>query len=324
MKDLLGKLLLQQNINKKNFVAILICLGIALLFWFLVALSNKYSSTINLPVRYEKLPYNKILINELPEEINIKINTYGYNIFLDQIISRLKPLTINVESNLIYFSKGGFIKTDWLVNNILLKLSEDVHVIDIFPDSIYFIFSEKIEKKVPINLDMDISFNSQYDISGMINIEPDSVTISGQKLLLDTIEEWKTQRLLFHDIHGNIKTDVPLLEPIDMYIKVDPNKATLTIPVEVFTQADIDAEVILNNVPDGMNIQIYPKKINIVFQTPLSMYESIKSDMFDVKADFLHIDLENARSVKLTLSKHPLYMKNIKLMPDEVVYIIQN
>ena len=65
--------------NRKVYV-FFICFVIAVMFWFLLALTKDYSSTFEVSVAYENLPPHMLVTNELPKKLSLNVTTSGYRL----------------------------------------------------------------------------------------------------------------------------------------------------------------------------------------------------------------------------------------------------
>jgi hypothetical protein len=67
---------------REDRAILLICIGIALVFWLLVKLSQTYSTVR--PVKFEfQIPENETLSNAPPEDMTVEIEGTGWDLMFD-------------------------------------------------------------------------------------------------------------------------------------------------------------------------------------------------------------------------------------------------
>ena len=81
--------------------------------------------------------------------------------------------------------------------------------------------------------------------------------------------------------------------------------------------------IVQKNVPDEINIVLYPQSVEVIFQVALSKFKSVSADMFEVTANFTNVDVFSENSIPLKVSKHPVFVKHIRSSHTKADYIIQ-
>src|SRR5690606_12569105 len=93
------------------------------------------------------------------------------------------------------------------VNSQLLTAQK---IISVQPDTLYFDFSTRTVKKVPVELVSELTFHKQYGISSSIRIIPSEVTVSGPLQELNKITSWRTDTLFLNDLQKTVKTRISM------------------------------------------------------------------------------------------------------------------
>ena len=89
-----------QEIRKKSGQKILVFLffvALSALIWFFNALGKDYSTYISFPVRYINFPSGKVLTNDVPGRLLLKVNAKGNTIFKYQLRSNINPVVFDVQ-----------------------------------------------------------------------------------------------------------------------------------------------------------------------------------------------------------------------------------
>lgn len=307
--------------NRKIFLVFLL---FSTILWFLNALDGEYIAEISYPVEFTNFPEDKVLTSEKIESINLQISAYGYDILSLKTKFSLNPLKIDIgRNNLEYNSQDTssmYLLMNTYMSSINKQVSQKIKVLNIFPDSVFFSFSGQITKKIPVNNNLNISCKSMYMLAGKPQITPDSIEITGLSEIISKIEFIDIQENNFKDIDASI--DKKFLIKKNPKLKYDTEKIRIQIPVERYTEKEMPIQIKIVNLPDSLNIMIFPETVKVTFKIPLSEYENIKKENFSIVADYKEI--ENGMKDKLTLisNKYPQNIDFLRLNPKKIDYII--
>jgi len=202
------------------------------------------------------------------------------------------------------------------------QLSNGMRLLEISPDTLFIRLSPKLEKKVPVIADIKTFFKKQYLQGGDLIIKPDSVTISGDATIIDTIKEIKTKYTVFKDLDDTLVIKLPL-EQIKG-VNMSDSDVSLIIPVEPFTESTISVPIMAMNVPDSFRLKAFPPDVTVSFRVSLSRFESINARDFLATIYFTKelIDKKNQR-LKVKLEKYPEGLYYIHYSPLFVEYVLE-
>ena len=201
-------------------------------------------------------------------------------------------------------------------------LSPEFVLFDTYPITLPLFFDIKIDKRIPVKFNLDITFDRQYNLMGDITLKPDSVTISGPKELIDTTTYWNTEAIKFENVNESKTGKVDLIEAEILNISFSETEIEYNIPIELFTEASTDVDIQAINVPDGIEAVIYPKKLTVTYLVGTGNYDKVTTGQFIAVADFAGVDLEKEQYVNVKITQHPDYVQNIKANPKSVEFII--
>ncbi len=311
-------------LNKRVLIFFFFLL-LSILFWFLTAMNKEYITTISYPVRYIRFPEDKVVVNDIPDRLELTVNASGFTLLSNQLKSRLTPIIFDVNS----FSPNRFrndpssvyILSSYAKDGISRQLSSDIEILDIKPDSLIFNFAGKVQKRVPVHPDLALSFEKQYMQVGPIRIEPDSVDIGGPEVILDTINAVKTEKVSMNGITKSISEEIKL-RPIGK-VDFNPIEIWLQVPVEKFTEASFAVPIEVINLPDSLVLRTFPGKINITCQVGLSAYETLNEHLFRAVVDFAEAGTMLGSRLQVNLLKVPDYVQALNYTPKSVEYILE-
>lgn len=312
-----------RRIDRKILVY-LVFVGISTVFWFLNELSNDYNSTINYPVRFTNLPKNKILVSDLPKNLNLSVNAYGYTLLRYKLSPASFPVIINMEKyggNIANPSVNKFrLQTRYTREAINKQLNNDVEVLDILPDTILFQFANIISKKVPIKPLVKLEFDEQCMLNGTISFTPDSIVVKGPNNILDTLSAVYTRFSNFDKLNKPLQRNVALKEINKLTF--NKKRVVMQIPVSKFTQADFDVPIQPKNVPDSLDLKSFPRIAKVTCLVSLEEYDKIQTKDFLLEIDFYDIEKLLGNKLTVTLGISPTNAKNVAFFPESVEFIL--
>ncbi len=305
--------------------AILICFSIALIFWFLIALSKDYSATLSFPVNYTNLPGQKVVVNNLPSTIRLNIKASGFKILAHKFSKGKSPVDVDVDvrigTTLDPSSDVLVIPTKTFAADFYERLGSDVSILNFIPDSIVFNFSYKSFKRVPLKLNALISFEKQYDTTGASILEPDSINISGPSSVINKIDFISTEQITLEKVKESFSKKIKLAS--NKLIVLSDTIVKVTIPVEKFTEESIEVPVKAIHVPQGYSLKTFPDKVSVKYTVALSRYSEVNASLFETVVDATNIDGQNSNKIKVELVSIPFFIKLTGIEPERVDYILR-
>jgi hypothetical protein len=297
---------------------------LAILFWFLTAMNKEYPTTISYPVRYSRFPEKKVLVNDLPDRLELNVNAGGYTLLKYKLRSRIAPIVFDVESFSLNTVLGDpstvYILTSYGKDRISKQL-KDIEILNISPDSLFFQFDDKVSKKVPVEPDLDITFEKQYMQVGPYLVEPDSVTISGPERMIDTIELVSTVPVTMADVNRSFDMELEM-QPMHK-IEYDPLEVWIQVPVEKFTEASVKVQIEGINMPDSLLLRPFPPAVTVSCQIGLSAYETLNEHLFRAVIDYAELGTMLGNKLQVKIIKMPVYIQSVNFTPKSVEYIVE-
>lgn len=291
----------------------------------LTTLSKDYSSVLYFPVEYTNLPADKIVITPLPTELGVKINSFGFNLLWYKLKGKLRPVEFNASFDNMKGqgeNNSYFMVTAPKLTEISEQLDNELKVVAIYPDTIFFKFSQRAFKKVPVKADYEMTFEQQYQLAADVSVEPAMVTVSGPMAVVDTISTVYTNKLLLQTISESVTKEVGLVLPKGPNVELSTEKVQVSFPVEKFTESTAEVSVEVINLPDKYKIKLFPEKVEVVCLLPLSRYEEAKATKFKAVVDYGDIKKDSKR-LRVRVENAPDFVRTAKAVPETVEYIIQ-
>ena len=317
---------IRTQIYSKNVVVFLVFLFLSTIFWLLNQLDDEYVTTVAYPVNYTNPPHNKVFVGELPSRLNLEIQGEGFRLLEYKIGKELMPIELNINTYALRPSNDRqslkyYITTNSARTRIAQQFSSAVQIIDISPDSLFFEFSEKATRKVPIRPNISYNLGQQLMLKSTINIEPDSTEISGPNKIIDTINYIQTRHEALGVVNQTLSF-VTSIKPPHSRVNCAAKQVSVTLPVEKFTEGKVRKQIIVKNKPDSILVRTFPKMVNITYLVGLSNYEKVIPELFKVVVPYSQVE-GGKENLDVKIENAPGYLKSYSYSPKQVDYIIE-
>jgi hypothetical protein len=299
-------------------------LALSVIIWLMNALGKNYTSDIDYPVRFKNYPENKTLIGELPASLKLKVSAHGYTLLQHRISSRYIPIVFNVKSFTLsrmpeVDSSFYFLETRFVHDYISKELDSEFEILDVKPDTLIFPFAVVVTKKIPVFADIIYELDKQLILKEMPVLDPDSIIVSGPDYILDTLNLIKTERTELGRIKGS--TDKKLEMKALNHVSFSEEKIDIKFTIEKFTEKTLSIPIIVDNLPDSLEMQIFPRKIQLTCQVGLSNFDPLQSGMFSAHVDYNEY-VPGITRLKVSLGDQPNFVRAVRFKPKTVEFLI--
>ena len=291
----------------------------SLFFWLLLNLSKEYTTEVQLPLYFDGLAQNKVIRNTPQQQINLVVKGSGFKL----ISSSLSPkkIKLDLKSLRSKTSNEYYLLSRNNKNLIQKQLRSGITLVAMPQDTIFFDIDKLETKKVPIQPNINIRYKKGFDLAKPVFLKPDSISLSGTKKSLSTIEYILTKKLELVDVSENVTKHLNL--EIPEKINANHNKTVLNLFIDRFTEGKVEIPITVINIPKGDNITIYPKKATITFKVGLKNFQNINANSFEIICD-----LKDTRANNLTYMTPKIIVKtdavsSVKVIPNKIDFLIQ-
>lgn len=314
-------------VNNRNFLVFIAFVVLSSFLWFLNYLNKNLTSEITIKYKLKNVPKT---INEESShggELIVNASGQGYNLLQESLKTRNIPLNIDLDAKaqdnrqlLKYASSRGiaYIISSDLKPLLRKKVGEKINIGEIKPDTLFFNLIDVREKKVPVEIS-----NIEYKLLDgqkitRTSIVPDSITVIGQKSIIDSIDKIDVENenlgLIKARKQYNLTIDVP------DGISASQNIASVSYDIEMFTKATKQIKLKALNFPTEYSYTLLPEYVTVGYVVPISQYNKVSE--YDFSAT---IDYEKAAGncieiqVKSSFSKAEI----ISISPQTCTYILE-
>jgi len=305
-------------IERRRLSAFFTCLIIAFVIWVLVTLSGTYKYTVKQAVNFKNLPQKRAFHSLQSDTVDVTMMGTGWQMLISKMQSADKALDIDLHT----LENKSFV----VLNNQLPQINalHDTinYVVSINPDTLYFDFTNRMIKRVPVTVLNRISYEQGYAQSGRVQIRPHYVTVSGPINRIQNLEEWPTDSLRLKDINEDYSGRLNLRPVNDGSLVIVPKQVEVRIPVDEFTEKTLEIPIKLIN-HNFDNVKIFPQKVKVTFTVSLNKYAETDEDFFDAVAD---LDLWRSKgytTLPVQLPRIPSFCKIVNIEPKSIDFIVK-
>ncbi len=302
--------------EKKTHV-IIASLVLSILVWLSVSMNNQYSVAIKIPFRVSGLNRNVALSSPIPRTISVRVRGTGW-----QLASSFLSTGSSIEFDASSLERKRILLTAKELA-YSLDLGSSAEVLNFTPDSILISFDTVITKRVPLLSRVEVIPRDGFMIGGEPLLDPDSVTISGARRLVDRIECWFTEPKKFKNIIDSVDTKVPLSDSLSGLVHLDAGQAEVKIDVEQIaenTYKNIPIKIFGNK--DSLQILLLPPTVDVTIRGGINMMSEITSDSLGASLDYTNL----ANSLSSYMEPRimaPTEFQVIAVHPDSVEFVLR-
>lgn len=295
------------------------CIALAICAWIAVALSNPYNYTVKEILTYKNVPLKRAFHSLQSDTVNVTVKGSGWQMLLSKINEENKTIKIDLRT----LDSEAYVVLSSQLSQINEEKPLSNQIISINPDTLYFDFSNRSVRRVPIQLVAALRYQQQFAQSGEVVIKPSYVTISGPSNRIDKITSWKTDSLVIKNVNETISSHLELQNPTEGNISIYPKNVEVTVPVEEFTEKTMKIPVKLIDNYNYFNVKVFPQKVKVTFTTSLSRYAGIDEKLFEVQANLELWQLYGYSVLPVKVTRLPAFCKIVKIEPRNVDFIIK-
>jgi hypothetical protein len=313
-----------QKLQFRNKILLfLVFLLISVFIWLLNALSKNYTAEIDYPLVYTDFPADRVFVGELPEQLDLRINASGYALLRYKMFRKPVPISFKVSAFTMnrpgQDSTRGYMVTRYLKDQVSRQLPSELQLLEIHPDTLYFRFATKVARMVKIRPDFTYAVDKQFTTKDGIQLEPDSVEVTGPDVILDTLKYVSTVRTELGLLTKSYSDKVKLRRLNDL--EYGTTRVNCTIELEKFTEVQLSIPIEVINLPDSLTLQTFPARIKLTCNVGLSKYDRMNNNLIRAVVDYAAKD-ERDRELLVSLQNIPVYLLSYEYYPKSVEYLI--
>ena len=310
----------KKALKKRKVKIFLVFLFFSTLIWLINNLSESYVSTSNFDLEYVNVPEGYLFKGAMDNELKVKIKAGGFQlmgfnfkhakVFIDLADAQQKD-------SIFYIPQSVYRK------QVERQLSSSMTLIDIETDTLFVGMLAVVSKKVPVKPNVEVNMARNYLLDGKMEVQPDSVTITGPSEEIDSISVVRTKKLTLPDLNADFSETVQIERPKELRnTNYSISKVELTAKIARFSEKVFEVPIITVHFPSDINVKTFPDKISVLCKAKLKRLKKLETSDFEVIADYNQLKDGNTDELKLELRKKPSGLHSVKLEKNSVEYIL--
>ncbi|WP_345951073.1 MULTISPECIES: YbbR-like domain-containing protein [unclassified Mucilaginibacter] len=303
--------------ERRRLTVFFFCLVLALVAWVFATLSGSYNFTVKQVLTFKNAPQRRAFRALQADTVETTIQGSGWQMLFSRMKISDQPVAVDLHT----LEHSNFIALNTQIEQINKKKDSAHRIIAFNPDTLYFDFTNRVVKKVPVEPVLDIVYERQFAPSGKTSIHPAYITLNGPENVITSIHSWKTDTLAATRVNNDVTATLKL-QPVKVgNISIYPKAVQIHIPVEEFTEKTLRIPIKLINNPHYYHVKIVPQFVAIKFMVPLSRYMEIDENFFEATAD-LALWEKGYSVLPVDVSRMPAYCKVMSVVPRNVDFLV--
>ncbi len=303
---------LTKNLGFKALAVVL-----ALVFFYTRETESISHRTLSIPVIAMLDPAeDRILVSGFPEQVTLRLQ--GPVSVLKELRGQdvgpaVVPIT-EIRENQFRFTRQNF------------NLPDQAKITMIYPESVPVQFEDRVEKKVPLIVEIKGMPAPGRYLSEKITIAPRTVTISGARSSVEFIQDWDTEPVFVDELGpGKHVIDLTLAPPklANVFLEHEP---TATVTLEVLQR---EMSKWIRKIPVGVEgidpagITMKPPSISVYVKGPEEVVKFLDVDMLNFFCTLTDEELITVGSYPKAIehAEPPEGVSFVKIVPSKAIVI---
>jgi hypothetical protein len=273
---------IRQSLKTREFKVFFGFFVLSLFFWLFTKMSQVYSVSKTVTVDFVNIP-NTQFVQKQAKSITIDIEASGYELLKMEFFS--PNITIDV-ANEVEQTNGRYywsiLKNKKKIKNIF---SNDVVILGYNSDKLPLDITAYVALKLPVKLQAEWSFKTNYYLKKGVEISPDSINVYGPANVLDTLQHVTTELIIRRNIQKTVNTTLAIETGLEN-LKFEKDSVHLTGEVVQYVHKELRVPIRIINLPEQKKVTTFPKEITITFLVPMSDYARLSPSDFDLISDY--------------------------------------
>lgn len=304
-------------IRSRNERAILmVCIGIAFVFWLALKMSNTYDTSLTIPIAFVPPTKDLILKQPPPSQLKATLSGNGWDLLAQYIWRRSPALSYQLtdEATQVF-------RLQQFSQDVQSKLGEHISIKTLVPEYVSIQLDAKARRRVPIELAQNISIASQFIQTAPTNVQPDTIWAEGPASVLRNITQWQTLPLALNDICQRTTNTIGIKPYPNRQVVFEPSAITYDLIIEQITEKQMSIPISVIGAPDSL--WYYPHDLKVSCTIGLSDYDRLHPTDIQLLVDASELPpLPQSNLLPIQVQRVPSFVNSVHLEIDSVRYLI--
>jgi YbbR domain-containing protein len=292
----------------------------ALLIWFFVAMTKRYTAAVSLPIVLKTENATRTVKGEYPARVEVKLESEGWKIlslYLGQTEWAI-DLRNEVQKDVLE------IETLAKASQYIKPLPEGMKVLEVEPKVLELELDEKITKHIPIRLATVPIAQPGFVIRPNIQIQPESLTVSGARTVLEPIAFWKAVVPTRREVANDFQFELSLDDTLNGIVTKSVSKVKVRGVAEQLSEIKfLDVNVTLLKSKRPVYVTLIPSRVSLILSGAVSDLAKVRAESLSVIIDGEKL-LNDTTGFIAPVVKHPKGLELRRTEPEKIQYILRN
>lgn len=300
----------------KDILIFLLFVGLVFAFWWGRSMTSSREGNIRVEINYSGVDDRVVFATPLPTQLIISVRDNGKQ--LRQLSKQTLSINLNLSS--VITEREGVLQltADMLRPRLQDILPGSTIILQITPEQIQTSYHIQSVKIVPISLQAQVKYATQYQAKTLPLLSEDSVRIYGAENVLNDINCLYTDSILINDLRDSITQIVTLQVPAS--VRCSTTQIQVTFQAEQFTDKSFTLPIHTLQVPEGEHMRLFPQQTTVVVRVGISHYAQVTIE--DLTA-ICYYPSKHCDALPIEIQTNNPYISNIRCYPSAVEYIIE-
>ena len=317
MRGFINRIVKLLNLSGRDWGVFLLALLLAFSTWIIHNLSLKYSVYLKVEVVAESNIEGRSHRSLSGTEVMARCRTTGWRILYHRLIGD-NVVEVAFPSSAFQHEEDDvfYIATDKLHEYVDQLFGPNVSVEYFVTDRVDFDFQEEDFKRVPVKAVSSLSFEEQFMASSPLVLAPDSVTVYGDPMHLETLEYVTTATITKYSIDENFSGMIELTPISGMRLSDDE----VHFKMEVARYLEVtrkNVPVAVKGVPAGVSVSTKPQNVDVTLYVEFPLKADPKKNL-SIEARYDDMKTSRTGNVNLYPSSLPLGVIKYDISPVAV------
>ena len=308
-----------------DLIVFVVSLVLALVVWGVMKLSGSYHYVYHYQVKISSPLEGRVLNSVSTDPLILRGSSSGFYLlrYKNTLGGSGNVLSFRVNPSVLKPFPGKqdafYMRASVLRESLNDLLDGSVAVEGILSDTLVFVIPTTFHKKVPVCLKKDITYAPEYMPLERLSLVPDSVTIMGERSLVEGIDSVFTKKISGRSLKESIRGETDI-EPIEG-ITMSSTEAVYYLKIGRYVERSLNLGVEARNVPQGYNMLLVPSSVKLTFREEYGQKHPLQAKDFAAFVDYQDASASSAGKVKvgvdclragvLSVSVEPVFVERI-------------
>lgn len=288
----------------------------------MISLSRDYTEFYKFKVNFRNPNTSEALLGDIPDSIRLEIRAKGFDLLSG---FRYKQTLELDYSNLSPYSRDSvfYMLSSTRIRQLQKQLGKDYEIVSVKPDTLFLKLGKGGKKKVQVRWVGTIDFEPPYYLIDSPLVNPAFVEVFGPSVVTDSIKFIQTETVNFKNINNSFRRKVALRKPAVKGLSFRVDSVELVVVAQKFTEASFHVPVEVKNLPEGYNLKLVPKHVEVKCMIPFAKLGRLSEADFTAWVDFASINKDEDRDLKVNVTTDVEGLRQLRSEPQRVEFILR-